>query len=90
MLNLNLQKLLLPLGTSVLFAGSFIAGKFTTADLSPIVTTWLRYLITLIFLSGWFIVSMRSAFKVKLSDLGTLSLLGLFGVVGYHYFFFLS
>ncbi len=76
--------------TSLLFAGSFIAGKFTTIDLSPLVTTWVRYSITLVFLTGLLLLYQRSAFKINPSDLIALCLLGWFGVVGYHYFFFLS
>ena len=37
--------------TSVLFSGSYIAGKYTTLDLGPLTTTLLRYLIALGFLS---------------------------------------
>ncbi|MGL5081590.1 MAG: DMT family transporter [Microcoleaceae cyanobacterium] len=86
----NLKKILLPLSTSLLFSGSFIAGKFTTVDLSPLVTTWFRYLIALIFLSVLLATSQRSAFKIQRSDSLIIGLLGVFGVVGYHYFFFLS
>ncbi|MGF1493587.1 MAG: DMT family transporter [Microcoleaceae cyanobacterium] len=86
----NLQKLLLPLGTSLLFAGSFIAGKFTTTDLSPLVTTWLRYLITLIFLHGLLTIRRRNEFRIDRLDGLRLTSLGVFGVIGYHYFFFLS
>lgn len=52
MLRDRLLPILLTALTSLLFAGSFIAGKFTTVELSPILTTLLRYLIALVFLSG--------------------------------------
>ncbi|WP_017299962.1 DMT family transporter [Nodosilinea nodulosa] len=85
-------KVLLPVLTSFLFAGSFVAGKYTTVDLGPLTTSLLRYLIAMGVL-GIFIA--RSAQPVKAltvarSDWGAMALLGLFGVVGYHYFFFSS
>jgi drug/metabolite transporter (DMT)-like permease len=65
--------------TSALFSGSYIAGKYTTLDLGPLTTTLLRYFIALLFLSS-----------LLLHYKGSALLLGLFGIVGYHYFFFLS
>lgn len=76
--------------TSLLFAGSFIAGKYTTVELSPILTTLLRYLIALVFLSSLLIYYKQSSLLVQTKDVFLLALLGLFGVVGYHFFFFLS
>ncbi|PZV07011.1 MAG: EamA/RhaT family transporter [Leptolyngbya sp.] len=85
-------KVLLPILTSFLFAGSFVAGKYTTVDLGPLTTSLLRYVIAMGVL-GLFII--RSAQPVKAlavarTDWGAMALLGLFGVVGYHYFFFSS
>jgi len=40
-------KVLLPLLTSLLFAGSFVAGKYTTVGLGPLTTSLLRYVIAL-------------------------------------------
>ena len=40
-------KVLLPLLTSLLFAGSFVAGKYTTVELGPLTTSLLRYVIAL-------------------------------------------
>ncbi len=85
-------KVLLPILTSFLFAGSFIAGKYTTVELGPLTTTLLRYVIAMGVL-GLFIS--RSTHPVKSltvdrADWGAMALLGLFGVVGYHYFFFNS
>lgn len=85
-----MKKLLFPFVTSLLFAGSFIAGKYTTVDLSPLMTTLLRYLVAMLFLSGLALRYEWSSLKVARSDLFRLLLLGLFGIVGYHYFFFLS
>ncbi|MEB3887190.1 DMT family transporter [Lyngbya sp. CCY1209] len=86
----TLKTAVLPLIASLLLAGAFIAGKFATADLSPLVTSWLRFAIALGFLSGLAIASKPSAFRVARSDLFYLVLLGVFGIVGYHYFFFAS
>ena len=36
--------------TSLLFAGSFVAGRYTTKELSPLLITFLRYLVALAFL----------------------------------------
>jgi drug/metabolite transporter (DMT)-like permease len=85
-------KVLLPILTSFLFAGSFVAGKYTTVDLGPLTTSLLRYVVAMGVL-GLFIT--RSAQPVKAlivarADWGAIALLGLFGVVGYHYFFFSS
>lgn len=76
--------------TSVLFSGSYIAGKYTTLDLGPLMTTLLRYLIALLFLSGLLVHYKRSSLKLRRRDIAPAALLGLFGIVGYHYFFFLS
>jgi drug/metabolite transporter (DMT)-like permease len=81
------NRIFLPLATSLLFAGSFIAGKYTTADLGPLTTSLLRYLIALVFLS-LSAIARGSSLRISKHDLGALALLGLFGIIGYHYFFF--
>lgn len=81
------RKIHLPLATSLLFAGSFIAGKHTTADLGPLTTSLLRHIVALVFLSSLG-MSKRFSLSVGRRDLGKLVLLGLFGIVGYHFFFF--
>ncbi|WP_072621212.1 DMT family transporter [Spirulina major] len=87
---LKIPPIALPLGASLLFAGSFIAGKYTTADLLPLTTSLWRYLAALLFLTGmaWRLPSL--SLTVARRDLLPLSLLGLSGIVGYHYFFFSS
>lgn len=82
--------LILPLATSVLFASSFVAGKFTTLDLGPLTTSLCRYVVALMFLSLLLGHYKLSALKVARRDLGLLTALGLSGIAGYHYFFFLS
>lgn len=80
---------LLPLIASALFAGSFVAGKYTTVDLQPLTITLLRYVVALAFLGSW--VKLQSTnLQVLRQDWLAISLLGLLGVVGYHYFFFTS
>ena len=85
-----MRKALLPLATSMLFAGSYIGGKYTTLDLGPLTTTLLRYFIALLFLAcllpHYRLCSLKLAGRDFLPMLG----LGLTGVVGYHYFFFSS
>jgi drug/metabolite transporter (DMT)-like permease len=85
-----MNRVLFPLMTSVLFSGSYIAGKYTTVDLGPLTTTLLRYLIALIFLSGLLFHYKSSALKLRRRDIVPALILGLTGIVGYHYFFFLS
>ncbi|MFC2132976.1 DMT family transporter [Bacteroidota bacterium] len=87
MFNLN-KKLILPTITSLLFAGSFVAAKYSTLDLGPLTTSLLRYLIALLFLSilafhrGW------KSIRIEKKDILSHVMLGLTGIVGYHYFFF--
>jgi drug/metabolite transporter (DMT)-like permease len=83
---------LLPIGNSFLFCGSFIAGKYTTVELGPLTTTLLRYGIALGVLGLLIYRCDRptKALAVARGDWGLMLLLGLFGVVGYHYFFFTS
>ena len=47
-----MNRVLLPLMTSMLFSGSYIAGKYTMPDPGPLTTTLLCYFIALLFLSG--------------------------------------
>lgn len=85
-----MNRVLLPLMTSALFSGSYIAGKYTTLDLGPLTTTLLRYMVALLFLSSLLLHYRRSALVLRRRDIAPVLLLGLFGIVGYHYFFFLS
>ena len=85
-----MNRVLLPLMTSALFSGSYIAGKYTTLDLGPLTTTLLRYFIALLFLSSLLLHYKGSALNLRKRDIVPALLLGLFGIVGYHYFFFLS
>lgn len=84
---------LLAILTSLLFAGSFIAGKYTTDEMGPLLITLLRYVIASAFLQ--LLVWQRGDIgqridKASLADKICLFLLGTFGVVGYHFFFFSS
>ncbi|MGB5974328.1 MAG: DMT family transporter [Nodosilinea sp.] len=85
-------RVLLPALTSFLFAGSFVAGKYTTVDLGPLTTSLLRYVIAIAVLGFFIYRSDRPAkdLTVARNDWGAMMLLGTFGVVGYHYFFFSS
>jgi drug/metabolite transporter (DMT)-like permease len=88
--NMKTNAIVLPLATSVLFAGSFIAAKYTTIDLQPLTTVLLRYIIALCFLLCLLPKYGRSALRIHGADWWKMVLLGLFGIVGYHYFFFAS
>ena len=85
-----MNRALLPLMTSVLFSGSYIAGKYTTVDLGPLTTTLLRYIIALLFLSCLLFRYKIRALYLRRRDIFPALILGLTGIVGYHYFFFLS
>ena len=84
------RNVLYPLATGLLFSGSYIAAKYTTSDLEPLTTSLLRYLVALIFLTLFLIREKADALRVAGSDLFRLALLGLSGIVGYHYFFLLA
>ena len=88
---------LLAVLTSLLFAGSFVAGKYTTSEMSPLMITLLRYAIASLFLQCLVWIQARKAkgfdYRIQqasISDRICLFLLGTFGVVGYHFFFFYS
>ena len=85
-----MEKILFPLITSLLFSGSYIAGKYTTDDLDPLTTTLLRYVVALAFLLLLLVHYRSRVLRVATRDLFVLNLMGLSGIVGYHYFFFLS
>lgn len=78
-----------PLLTGLAFSGSFVAAKYTTSDLTPLVTTLLRYVIAVIFF-GIIMATKRDNFRIKPRHLLAFVALGLTGIVGYHYFFFTS
>lgn len=80
----------LALLTSLLFAGSFIAGKYTTADLGPLTTSLLRYMIASALLAVLMARSPLGFKPVARRDRLPIVLLGSFGVLGYHAFFFAS
>ncbi len=79
--------------TSLLFAGSFAAGKYTTDEMGPLLITLLRYLIASAFLQ--LLIWYRGDIGLRIgsatwSDKCCLFLLGTSGVMGYHFFFFSS
>lgn len=76
--------------TSLLFSGSYIAAKYTTSDLGPITTSLLRYTVALAFLVIILIHHKKTTLKISGKDIPKLILLGLSGIVGYHYFFLVS
>jgi drug/metabolite transporter (DMT)-like permease len=83
-----MKSIILPLITSLLFAGSFIAGKYTTIDLGPLTTSLLRFIAAFIFLSAVVFWRRANSLKIERKDWIQFMLLGLFGIVGYHFFFF--
>lgn len=86
--SLKKKSISFPFVTSLLFAGSFIAAKYTTYDLGPLTTSLLRYIVALLFLSLLVIFKKKDSLKIEIKDVPMLLILGLSGIVGYHYFFF--
>ncbi len=81
---------LLMLVFPLLWAGSFIAGKWALRDFSPEVTSWLRFVMATVVLFPF-------AFKKKAApgawapkNLGIVFLLGLTGMFAYHVLFYYS
>jgi drug/metabolite transporter (DMT)-like permease len=87
---MKLPKVIFPILTSLLFAGSFVAAKYTTLELTPLVTILLRYILAVAALSLFLMRSGRSSLNIQAGDIWRMALLGLTGTVGYHYFFFSS
>lgn len=84
------KQIFYPLTASLFFSGSFVAAKIATYELGPLTITLLRYVIALLFLAVLVYPNKQLSLKIKPKDLPGLILLGLFGIVGYHYFFFVS
>ena len=84
-------RLAAPLATSALFAGSFVAAKWASFELGPLSATLLRYTVALAFLLllAWFRDPTAITAPTK-QDVPAMIALGLFGVVGYHWFFFVA
>ena len=72
------------------FAGSFVAGKYAIMDLGPLTATFLRYIVALAFLSCLIPHYGTSCLRISRRDIVLMALLGLSGIVGYHFFFFSS
>ena len=85
-----MKKVLIPLLIGILFSGSYIAAKYATFDLGPLTTTLFRYFIALIFLSVITLHFKSKSLKIKVNDWWKFVLLGIFGIIGYHFFFFTS
>ena len=85
-----MKKLYLPLLSAIFFSGSFVAAKYTTFDLGPFTTSFLRYVVALIFLSCLIFYYKPAALKIKKEDISKFILLGIFGIVSYHFFYFSS
>jgi drug/metabolite transporter (DMT)-like permease len=81
---------LLPVATSLLFSGSFVAAKYVTQELPPLTATLLRYIVALAFLSMLSLQKHPLPSKPKSLDLLLIITASLLGIVGYHFFFFLS
>lgn len=85
-----LQRGLLAGLTSLLFAGSFIAGKYTTFEIGPLTTSRFRYTIASAVLGLLVARSPQGTLTLARQDWLPAALMGSFGVLGYHAFFFAS
>jgi drug/metabolite transporter (DMT)-like permease len=86
----SFRRIILPIITALCFAGSFPAAKYASLDFQPLTMAFIRYLITLIFLASLLFYYKRSTLRVEKGDIYKFFLMGLLGIVGYHYFFFIS
>ena len=84
------QNTLIPFFTGLTFAGAFVAGKYTTLEMQPLTITLLRYVIALLFTALLLVHYKTKALKIDKRDILPLALMGLLGIVGYHFFFFTS
>lgn len=78
------------LGTAALFSGSYVAARYTTLELGPLTTSFLRYSVGLVFLIFFGLYTQQLSFKFPRADLLEHLCLGIFGIVGFHYFFFMA
>jgi drug/metabolite transporter (DMT)-like permease len=86
----SLKRIILPVATALCFAGSFPAAKYASLDLLPLSMAFFRYLITLLFLSSLLWHYKLATLKIDHRDLYKFFFLGTLGIVGYHFFFFIS
>ena len=82
--------LALPLVTSALFSGSYVAGKVVAATLDPLDATLARYVVALAFLAALIPRFGRAGVALPWRDVPAVVALGLTGIVGYHGLFFAS
>jgi drug/metabolite transporter (DMT)-like permease len=82
----TLLMLLFPL----LWAGSFVAGKWAIRDFSPEITSLLRFLLASVVLLPFAFKRPPAKGAWKPRNLGVVFLLGLTGMFGYHVFFYYS
>lgn len=86
----NYRKIYIPIFTALTFAGSFIAGKYAIYELPPLTITLIRYIIAFLFLSLFIFKYKTASLKVSGRDQILMAILGLTGVIGYHFFFYIA
>jgi len=77
-----------PVGAALLFSGSYIAGRITTVELTPLTAALLRYVAGFAFLAALAAWPRRRARGLSAGDHGVLLLAGLAGVSLYQFLFF--
>ena len=75
-----MERIRFPLITSLLFSGSYIAGKYTTVDLDPLTTSLSRFAIALLFLVALVVHYRLHSLKLAAKDVPAMMLLGLTGM----------
>lgn len=76
--------------TALFWSGAFIAGKIGVEQIPPFSLAFFRFLIAAVVVFVIMLAFRLKYFEVSRKDLGTIIVLGLIGMFGYHVLFFIS
>lgn len=76
------------LAVSVIWGGTFVAGRFLSTDVPPLLAASLRFLLASLTLAGFLLFSRTSLVKLSVGQFFHLILLGFFGIFLYNICFF--
>lgn len=75
---------------ALFWAGAFIAGKYSVAEVPPFSISFLRLGLATLILFPIMIWGNKDNWKIKREDWGTILFLGIVGMFGYHVLFFIA